>query len=72
MTHGHLDTLLRQWPTASPRAHLVNTDHNDIGDPIGQPLAAYQKCADEITASLQPWVDKVIADLGVTPAKKKG
>lgn len=72
MTHGHLDTLLRQWPSAAPRAHLVNTDHNDIGDPIGQPLAAYQKCADEITASLQPWVDKVIADLGITPAKKKG
>ncbi len=63
MTQGHLQSLLNQWPDAATRSFLVRTDYQDIGDPIGQPIAAYQRCADEITAALAPWVEKIAADL---------
>ncbi len=72
MTHAHLATLLQQWPTAGPRSFLLSTDHSEIGDPIGQPLAAYYKCADEIAAKLQPWLDKVLADVAASTHHGKG
>lgn len=70
MTQGHLQTLIRQWPAAAPRSFMVSTDRRDINDPIGQPISAYQRCADEITTGLQPWVDKVIREMATAPTTK--
>jgi protein-tyrosine phosphatase len=69
MTQSHLQTLLRQFPVAAPRAHMVNIDHRDIADPIGQPLSAYTECANEIIAGLQPWVERILAE--VNESKRK-
>jgi protein-tyrosine phosphatase len=63
MTQGHLQTLLHQWPSAGPRSRMVRLDHKDISDPIGQPISAYKKCADDIAANLKPWVELVYSEL---------
>ncbi len=63
MTQSHLQSVLNQWPEAATRSFLVRSDCEDIGDPIGQPIAAYQRCADEITTALNPWVEKVLTEI---------
>jgi protein-tyrosine phosphatase len=63
MTNGHLESLRTQWPEAGPRSYLLRADRQDIGDPIGQPLSAYRRCADEIRAAIRPWVEKVAGEL---------
>ena len=63
MTQAHMNSLLSQWPDAAGRSFLIRSDRQDIDDPIGQPIGAYQHCADEIAAALRPWVDKVAAEL---------
>lgn len=69
MTQSHMQTLLRQWPAAGPRAFSVRMDQQDIADPIGQPLPAYKQCADEIARSLQPWVDRILTE-AIGPQRK--
>jgi protein-tyrosine phosphatase len=68
MTRGHLDSLLSQWPDAGHRAHLLRADKQDIADPIGQPPSAYQRCADEISEAVTPWVKHVVHELSATKA----
>jgi protein-tyrosine phosphatase len=63
MTQGHLQSLVNQWPDAAPRTFLLRSDRQDIGDPIGQPVAAYQRCAEEISTALKPWVTKIAAEV---------
>jgi protein-tyrosine phosphatase len=59
MTAGHRQAVISQWPDAAQRTFLLTSDHQDISDPIGQPPAAYARCADEIEQALEAWVDRV-------------
>ncbi len=59
MTAGHRQAVISQWPDASPRTFVLRPDQRDISDPIGQPLAAYSTCANEIEASVDHWIGYV-------------
>ena len=60
MTRSHLRALLEQYPRLGARPRLLSPD-GDIADPVGQPRAVYEECAqqmwghlDELVAELQP------------------
>lgn len=58
MTQAHRQAILHQWPEAAPRTHLL-CPGEDVPDPIGGPMEAYQRCADQIQRCLKPWVKRV-------------
>ncbi len=59
MTAGHRQAVISQWPDAAQRTFLVMPDQQDISDPIGQPISAYARCAEEIEEGLKSWVDRI-------------
>ncbi len=58
MTQAHRHALVEHWPEVAPRTFLL-CGQEDVADPIGGPLEAYQRCADQIQRCLEPWVEKV-------------
>ena len=50
MTESHLQLLKRSFPEAATKARTLGAD---ISDPIGQSLAVYQRCADQIEDALR-------------------
>lgn len=59
MTKAHREAIVAQWPEAAPRTKLLCRDESDVSDPIGGPLEAYRRCAEQIDAQLQQWVDEI-------------
>lgn len=53
MTETHLQHLKRGFPRAADKARTLGAD---IGDPIGQSLAVYQRCAHQIEDALKATV----------------
>ncbi|MBT9586040.1 low molecular weight protein arginine phosphatase [bacterium] len=51
MTENHRTALQRSYPGSQAR-----TLGREISDPVGQSLATYQRCADQIEAALQDWL----------------
>jgi protein-tyrosine-phosphatase len=49
MTESHLQLLRRAFPNSAAKARTLGAD---ISDPIGQSLAVYQRCADQIEDAL--------------------
>lgn len=49
MTESHLQLLRRAFPNSAAKAQTLGAD---ISDPIGQSLAVYQRCADQIEDAL--------------------
>ncbi len=62
MTRGHREAIVQQWPEAAPRTKLLCRDHTDVSDPIGGPIDRYRRCADQIEAQLDAWVDEIDLD----------
>ena len=62
MTRGHREAIIQQWPDAAPRTKLLCRDHGDVSDPIGGPIDRYRRCADQIEAQLDAWVDEIDLD----------
>jgi protein-tyrosine phosphatase len=58
MTHGHRDAVLAQWPYADLRLHVL-CGINDVADPIGGPIEAYRRCADQIDSQLSTWIQQL-------------
>jgi len=53
MTGGHRQAILRRWPEAAPRTHVLSPDSRDISDPIGGPISVYRECAEQVEAALR-------------------
>ncbi len=52
MTRGHLESVRRVAPEVADRAALIDPDGQDVRDPIGGDLNAYEACAAHIEAAL--------------------
>jgi tRNA threonylcarbamoyl adenosine modification protein (Sua5/YciO/YrdC/YwlC family) len=59
MTRGHRDAILSHFPEAGPRVHLISRGRGDVSDPIGGPLEMYRRCADQLDAFLDEWLDEL-------------
>ncbi|MEZ6052850.1 MAG: hypothetical protein R3C02_15940 [Planctomycetaceae bacterium] len=59
MTFGHRETILSQYPELEDRIELLSRNGQDVSDPIGWGMAAYQQCHREIFESLQALVDEL-------------
>jgi protein-tyrosine phosphatase len=57
MTRSHRHAILAEWPEAAPRVKLLCQSGGDIADPIGGPVEAYRRCAEQISAELDRWID---------------
>ena len=59
MTRGHREALLSQWPEAASRTEVLRLDGKDVADPIGESVAEYQRCADQIRKELETRFEKI-------------
>lgn len=59
MTQGHRDAILSRYPELEDRVQLVSRHGQDVSDPIGWGMAAYQQCHIEITESLRVLVEEL-------------
>ena len=59
MTRGHREAILGQWPDAELRVHPISGGRGDVSDPIGGPIEQYRRCADQLDAYLETWVEKL-------------
>jgi protein-tyrosine phosphatase len=72
MTRSHRDMILANWPDAEPRVHLLSRGKGDVADPIGGPLELYRRCAEQIDAYLEEWLDEIpLGDIKPPEGKKK-
>ncbi len=62
MTRGHREAILAQWPSATPRTHVLGGSAGDVSDPIGGTAEAYRHCAQQIETFLKPWLDQLQLD----------
>lgn len=53
MTQSHRDEIIRRWPFAASRVHLLHPEGKDILDPIGGSPDEYQACAREIELAVR-------------------
>lgn len=65
LTRNHRDAIVGQWPSAAARVKLLCRDNSDVADPIGGPIELYRRCADQIDAQLDAWVEEI--DLSSLP-----
>ncbi len=62
MTDGHRQALVNHWPSAASRTYTLRRDKGDISDPIGMPVAQYQRCADQIDENIKLWTKQLVED----------
>ena len=60
MTRSHRHAVLAEWPEAARRVHLLSTKGHDVVDPIGGPVEGYRRCAQQIDAELEHWIEQVV------------
>gem|GEM_PF-54076 len=53
MTAAHRQALLRRWPDAALRTHVLRGDTRDIADPIGGTTEVYRQCRAQIEYAVQ-------------------
>ncbi|MFO0427934.1 MAG: low molecular weight protein arginine phosphatase [Planctomyces sp.] len=59
MTRGHLSALRELRPDLSEKFRLLSRKGQDVSDPIGAGLPAYQECIREIQENLTEWIDEL-------------
>jgi protein-tyrosine phosphatase len=59
MTRGHREALLAQWPDAASRTEVLRLDGKDVADPIGESVAEYQRCAEQIRKELETRIEGI-------------
>jgi protein-tyrosine phosphatase len=59
MTRSHRHAILAEWPEAAGRVRLLTESERDIADPIGGPPEAYRRCAEQIAAELDRWLNEL-------------
>ena len=64
MTRSHRHAIIAEWPEAAPRVKLLCKKGGDVADPIGGPIEAYRRCAEQIGAELDFWVNELVGPAG--------
>lgn len=59
MTRGHREEILRRWPQAAGRVHLLHPEGKEIEDPIGGSAEDYQACAREIEMAVRTRLEEL-------------
>jgi len=59
MTDGHRQALVNHWPSAASRTFTLRRDNGDVSDPIGMPVAQYQRCAEQIDENVKLWTEQL-------------
>lgn len=59
MTRSHQAAIVAQWPQAADRVKLLCHDGTDVSDPIGGPAEVYARCAEQIKAELEGWINAI-------------
>jgi protein-tyrosine phosphatase len=59
MTAAHRHALLRRWPDATLRTHVVRMDAGDIADPIGGTADVYRQCRAQIEYAVKQRVKEL-------------
>ncbi|MEM0926960.1 MAG: low molecular weight protein arginine phosphatase, partial [Planctomycetota bacterium] len=62
MTRSHRAAILAAWPEMQDRVFTVRHDGGDISDPIGMPVDAYRRCADQMEDELSRWAGRLEQD----------
>lgn len=65
MTHAHLQAIIDRWPSAAGRVSLLLPDRTDVADPIGQPIGAYRRCADQLEIGVRHHLALLESELGI-------
>lgn len=58
MTRSHREAIVSSFPEAAARTHMISRNRGDVSDPIGGPAELYRRCADQIEAYLETWVEE--------------
>ena len=56
---GHRDGVVKHWPDAASKTHLLSLDGHDVADPIGGSAELYRNCAEEIDAYLAQRIEEL-------------
>jgi protein-tyrosine phosphatase len=59
MTQNHRQALLNYFPLAAGRTHVLSTNGEDVGDPIGGSLEVYRQCAAQIQGYVDQWAQQI-------------
>jgi protein-tyrosine phosphatase len=59
MTRSHRQAILTEWPEAADHTRLLCQGGQDVADPVGGPAELYRRCAAQIEAELDGWVDQL-------------
>ncbi len=59
MTRGHRAAVVKHWPEAASKTHLLSKEGHDVADPIGGTADLYRSCADEISAYLSHRIEEM-------------
>ncbi len=59
MSASHYHAIVGLAPQAAPKVALLA--ETDIADPIGQPIARYRRCADEIAVAIRKQFDRLFS-----------
>lgn len=59
MTRSHRQAIIAEWPDAAERTKLLCHDGTDVADPVGGPADLYRRCAQQIAAELDAWIDEL-------------
>jgi tRNA threonylcarbamoyl adenosine modification protein (Sua5/YciO/YrdC/YwlC family) len=64
MTTGHLQAIVSRWPQAADRATLLLPDQADVPDPIGCPIDAYRRCAEQLKVGVDFHAQRILQQCG--------
>lgn len=59
MGSRHRQVIASQWPQVASKVHLISPQGGEISDPFGGPLEAYEKCASQLDAHTDYWIDQI-------------
>ena len=62
MTQGHRQAILSHFPDVAPKVKTICVDGRDVADPVGHPIAAYERAAAILDEELAPWVEQLAAE----------
>lgn len=65
MTHSHMQAILDRWPEAADRVAMLLPERADVADPIGQPIGAYRRCAEQLETGVRYHRERLELELGL-------
>ena len=59
LTNSHRESILATYPEVADHVQVLSREGSDVSDPIGQGIAAYERCRNEIERAVQALVDEI-------------